>query len=108
MGYLCEFLKPVFFIERTRIIREGDPIDEMLFVLKGNLWTYTSRNVATTSSNSSRCRENRLKDGDFKPNAMKTKFNFSSMQLDSRKCVRCSRKCQGLHHQLESKHPAGQ
>ncbi|KAL9409861.1 hypothetical protein AB3S75_048148 [Citrus x aurantiifolia] len=65
LGFLCEFLKPVFFTERTRIIREGDPIDEMLFVLKGNLWTYTSRNVATTSSNSSRCRENRLKDGDF-------------------------------------------
>lgn len=66
LGYLCEFLKPVFFIERTRIIRAGDPIDEMIFVLKGKLWTYSSRNVTTTTaSNSRRSRENHLEDGDF-------------------------------------------
>ncbi|KAH9677243.1 cyclic nucleotide-gated ion channel 1 [Citrus sinensis] len=66
LGYLCKFLKPVFFIERTRIIREGDPIDEMIFVLKGKLWTYSSRNVTTTTaSNSRRSRENHLEDGDF-------------------------------------------
>ncbi|XP_006490528.1 cyclic nucleotide-gated ion channel 1-like [Citrus sinensis] len=66
LGYLCEFLKPVLFIERTRIIRAGDPIDEMIFVLKGKLWTYASRNVTTTTaSNSRRSRENHLEDGDF-------------------------------------------
>ncbi|GAY45532.1 hypothetical protein CUMW_090200, partial [Citrus unshiu] len=65
LGYLCEFLKPVFFIERTRIIREGDPIDEMIFVLKGKLWTYTSRNETTTTSNSRCRREDLLKHGDF-------------------------------------------
>ena len=66
LGYLCKSLKPVFFIERTRIIREGDPIDEMIFVLKGKLWTYASRNVTTTTaSNSRRSRENHLEDGDF-------------------------------------------
>ncbi|KAH9677253.1 cyclic nucleotide-gated ion channel 1 [Citrus sinensis] len=56
---------PVFFIERTRIIREGDPIDEMIFVLKGKLWTYTSRNETTTTSNSRCRREDLLKHGDF-------------------------------------------
>ena len=65
LGYLCEFLKPVLFIERTRIIRAGDPIDEVIFVLKGKLWTYISRNVTTTTGNNRRNRENHLKDGDF-------------------------------------------
>lgn len=67
-------LKPVFFSARTRIIREGDPIDEMIFVLKGKLWTYSSassssRNdtVATTVSMliDRRSREYHLQDGDF-------------------------------------------
>lgn len=66
---LCDCLKPVFFIERTRIIRVGDPIDEMLFVLNGKLWTdsYDFMNVTTTASMliHRRSRENLLEDGDF-------------------------------------------
>lgn len=56
MSYLCYCVKPVFHTQRTCIIRGGDPIDEMLFVVKGKLRIYTddrrSRNVY-------------LKDGDF-------------------------------------------
>lgn len=64
MGDLCDCLKPVFFVERTRIIREGDPIDEMLFVLKGKIWTYTSRNLIPVLIDLRR-REHHLRDGDF-------------------------------------------
>ena len=42
--------------ELTRIVREGDPIDEMLFVLHGKLW---SSSAASSTNNEF------LKDGDF-------------------------------------------
>lgn len=58
---LYDYLKPVFFGERTLIIREGDPIDEMVFVLKGNLWAYTARNETTTFGQ----QKNHLSDGDY-------------------------------------------
>ncbi|XP_044505655.1 cyclic nucleotide-gated ion channel 1-like [Mangifera indica] len=45
---LCDCLRPAFYDKRTRIVREGDPIDEMIFVLQGNLWTYSSSGTATT------------------------------------------------------------
>lgn len=41
LHYLSGFLKPVFLSERTPIIREGDPVYEMLFVLEGQLLTYS-------------------------------------------------------------------
>ncbi|KAJ0099968.1 hypothetical protein Patl1_20331 [Pistacia atlantica] len=57
---LCDCVKPAFYIERTHIICEGDPIDELLFIVHGKLWTYTSK--AKTISSSSAYH---LKDGDF-------------------------------------------
>ncbi|XP_031263861.1 cyclic nucleotide-gated ion channel 1-like isoform X2 [Pistacia vera] len=43
MNALREHVRPVFFPRRSRIIREGDAIDEMIFVVQGRLWSYTSR-----------------------------------------------------------------
>ncbi|XP_031262125.1 cyclic nucleotide-gated ion channel 1-like [Pistacia vera] len=75
---LCDCVKPAFYIERTHIIREGDPIEEMLFIVHGKLWTYTSKAKTTASASASEstehCKENKnknckikdhLKDGDF-------------------------------------------
>ncbi|XP_044468326.1 cyclic nucleotide-gated ion channel 1-like [Mangifera indica] len=39
---LCTRMKPAFYGDRTLVIREGEPISEILFVLRGKLWTYTS------------------------------------------------------------------
>ncbi|GAY45509.1 hypothetical protein CUMW_090010 [Citrus unshiu] len=61
---LCDVVKPVVFTERSYVLREGNPIDQMLFVLHDKLWTYTSRSIAGSSSNSGNP-NNHLEDGDF-------------------------------------------
>ncbi|ESR35411.1 hypothetical protein CICLE_v10004679mg [Citrus x clementina] len=60
---LCDVVKPVVFTARSYILQEGNPIDQMLFVLQGKLWTYTSRSIAGSSSNSGNL-NNHLEDGD--------------------------------------------
>lgn len=42
LNEMCEHLKPVFHIERSIIAREGDPVDEMLFIKRGCLLTTTN------------------------------------------------------------------
>ncbi|XP_044471305.1 cyclic nucleotide-gated ion channel 1-like [Mangifera indica] len=61
---LCGCLKPVSFNERARIVEEGDPVDEMLFIVQGKLRTYTSMDVRTGSAGNN-CRTILLKDGDI-------------------------------------------
>ncbi|XP_050278801.1 cyclic nucleotide-gated ion channel 1-like isoform X3 [Quercus robur] len=39
---LCDRLKPVIHTEKSCIILEGDPVDEMLFIMRGNLTTITT------------------------------------------------------------------
>ncbi|KAK4266989.1 hypothetical protein QN277_023838 [Acacia crassicarpa] len=46
-------LKPVLYIEKTYIVREGDPVDEMLFIMRGNLATMTTYGGRTGFFNSS-------------------------------------------------------
>ncbi|XP_057980516.1 cyclic nucleotide-gated ion channel 1-like isoform X2 [Malania oleifera] len=57
---LCHRLKPVLYTERSFILREGDPVDEMLFVMRGNLLTMTTDGGRTGFFNSVH-----LKAGDF-------------------------------------------
>ncbi|XP_044468330.1 cyclic nucleotide-gated ion channel 1-like isoform X2 [Mangifera indica] len=47
---LCNRMKPAFYGDRTLVIREGEPISEILFVLQGKLWTYTSSRADTDDS----------------------------------------------------------
>ncbi|XP_044948986.1 putative cyclic nucleotide-gated ion channel 9 [Hordeum vulgare subsp. vulgare] len=39
---ICERLKPALYTERTYIIREGDPVDQMLFIIRGSLESITT------------------------------------------------------------------
>lgn len=39
---VCEYLKPVLFTEKSFILQEGDQIDVMLFIMKGNLAAITT------------------------------------------------------------------
>ena len=39
---ICERLKPCLFTESTYIVREGDPVDEMLFIIRGRLKSITT------------------------------------------------------------------
>ncbi|KAL8519467.1 hypothetical protein ACS0TY_010411 [Phlomoides rotata] len=57
---LCDCLKPVLYTEDSYIVREGDPVDEMLFVMRGKLLTITTNGGRTGFLNS-----DFLKAGDF-------------------------------------------
>lgn len=57
---LCDRLKPALYTEKSFIVREGDPVDEMLFIMRGKLWTVTTNGGRTGFLNS-----DILKAGDF-------------------------------------------
>ncbi|CAI0412911.1 unnamed protein product [Linum tenue] len=57
---LCDRLKPALYTEESYIVREGDPVDEMLFIMRGKLLTMTTNGGRTGFFNSEY-----LKAGDF-------------------------------------------
>ncbi|KAI8540465.1 hypothetical protein RHMOL_Rhmol09G0265800 [Rhododendron molle] len=57
---ICDRLKPVLYTEHNCIVREGDPVDEMLFVRRGKLSTVTTDGGRTGFFNSYH-----LRAGDF-------------------------------------------
>ncbi|XP_044505366.1 cyclic nucleotide-gated ion channel 1-like [Mangifera indica] len=64
---LCDCLRPVFYKGGTSIVREGDPIIGMIFVLQGDLWTYSSSGTATTHQRTDHhpSEKDLFKEGDF-------------------------------------------
>ncbi|GLT45919.1 hypothetical protein SLA2020_197140 [Shorea laevis] len=55
LNAVCFCVKPVLFIERNHLVEEGDTVNEMLFIVEGELQVYSS------SSNEIAC----LQGGDF-------------------------------------------
>ncbi|MED6122082.1 Protein CNGC15c [Stylosanthes scabra] len=51
---ICERLKPALCTESTYLVREGDPVNEMLFIIRGNLDSYTTNGGRTGFFNSCR------------------------------------------------------
>ncbi|KAL4339221.1 hypothetical protein GQ457_08G033650 [Hibiscus cannabinus] len=49
---MCDRLKPVLYTEDSYIVREGDPVDEMLFIMRGKLLTITTNGGRTGFFNS--------------------------------------------------------
>ncbi|KAL0290795.1 UNVERIFIED_CONTAM: Cyclic nucleotide-gated ion channel 1 [Sesamum calycinum] len=47
---MCSRLKPVLYTENSFIVREGDPVDEMLFIMRGNIFTMTTNGAELVSS----------------------------------------------------------
>lgn len=57
---ICERLKPCLYTEYTYIVREGDPVDEMIFLIRGHL-----ESVTTDGGRSGFFNRSLLKEGDF-------------------------------------------
>ncbi|KAJ9693338.1 hypothetical protein PVL29_012201 [Vitis rotundifolia] len=57
---ICERLQPSLFTEKTYLVREGDPVDEMLFIIRGRL-----ESVTTDGGRSGFFNRGLLKEGDF-------------------------------------------
>ncbi|XP_057751402.1 protein CNGC15b-like [Arachis stenosperma] len=51
---ICERLRPSLCTESTYLVREGDPVNEMLFIIRGNLDSYTTNGGRTGFFNSCR------------------------------------------------------
>ncbi|CAM8962419.1 hypothetical protein QQ045_003052 [Rhodiola kirilowii] len=60
MDAMCDRLKPSLYTQKSYIVREGDPVDEMLFIMRGKLLTVTTNGGRTGFFNS-----DYLKAGDF-------------------------------------------
>jgi cyclic nucleotide gated channel len=41
---ICEFLKPLYYNEDSYIIREGEPLNAMLFITQGSVWCFKTSN----------------------------------------------------------------
>lgn len=57
---ICERLKPSLYTERTFLVREGDPVDEMIFIIRGRL-----ESVTTDGGRSGFFNRGFLKEADF-------------------------------------------
>ncbi|KAH7416425.1 hypothetical protein KP509_14G091000 [Ceratopteris richardii] len=57
---ICERLQPTLFTSGTTIVQEGDPVNEMLFIIRGNLQSETTNGGRTGFLNIGK-----LKPGDF-------------------------------------------
>ena len=57
---ICERLKPTLYTETTYIVKEEDPVDEMLFIIRGRL-----ESVTTDGGRSGFFNRGLLKEGDF-------------------------------------------
>ncbi|XP_068664818.1 protein CNGC15b-like [Aristolochia californica] len=51
---ICERLKPALCTDGTCLVREGDPVNEMLFIIRGHLDSYTTNGGRTGFFNSIR------------------------------------------------------
>ncbi|KAL8501403.1 hypothetical protein ACS0TY_020806 [Phlomoides rotata] len=51
---ICERLKPALTTQGTCLVREGDPVNEMLFIIRGNLDSYTTNGGRTGFFNTCR------------------------------------------------------
>ncbi|CAA6671564.1 unnamed protein product [Spirodela intermedia] len=60
MDAMCDRLKPVLYTGSSLIVREGDPVDEMLFIMRGTLESATTNGGRTGFFNA-----DFLKGGDF-------------------------------------------
>lgn len=59
---ICDYLKPMLYIERSVIVQEGEPLDEMVFIIQGKVMIYSKRDSeAVDNSSESRW----LTKGDF-------------------------------------------
>ncbi|URE10518.1 cyclic nucleotide-gated ion channel [Musa troglodytarum] len=52
MDAMSDRLKPVLYTECSCIVREGDPVNEMLFIVRGELESITTNGGRTGFSNS--------------------------------------------------------
>ncbi|KAL8150744.1 hypothetical protein V2J09_020552 [Rumex salicifolius] len=57
---ICERLKPSLYTQNTFIVREGDPVDQMLFIVRGRLLSET-----TDGGRSGFLNRSTLREGDF-------------------------------------------
>ncbi|TXG71173.1 hypothetical protein EZV62_006108 [Acer yangbiense] len=85
--HLCDCVKPVVYAERTRIFRKAEPINEMLFVLHGKLWNFSSAASYMNNVPPLDWRKEVLKDGDFWGEELVNWVQYGSSSSSSNKLI---------------------
>ncbi|MCI28145.1 cyclic nucleotide-gated ion channel 1-like, partial [Trifolium medium] len=49
---MCDRMKPVLYTEKSYIVREEDPVDEMIFIMRGKVVIMTTNGGTTDFFNS--------------------------------------------------------
>ncbi|XP_061999625.1 cyclic nucleotide-gated ion channel 1-like [Rosa rugosa] len=81
---MCDYLKPVNYPEDTLVFQMGEPLDRMVFITEGFMWTYTTATEsghfgkATEPATSPSMDTNFLKKGDSYGHAL---LHFASSSL---------------------------
>ncbi|CAL9000291.1 unnamed protein product [Prunus brigantina] len=89
---ICNYLKPVIHSENSYVIRAGEPLDLMLFITQGIIWTFAGTLVDGSSSSSTSSITRCLEKGDFYGEELlsriSTYISFSDLPIctDNVKC----------------------
>ncbi|KAM2031099.1 hypothetical protein FF2_041649 [Malus domestica] len=68
---ICDYLRPVMYDENSIVVRTGEPLDRMIFITEGFIWTYVGGDQSrhgggsSSGSQSSSMPTNTLKKGQF-------------------------------------------
>lgn len=100
---LCDNLKPVTYPENSYVIRVGEPLDLMLFITQGIIWTFsctgTSDSSAKISGSSSSSITRCLEKGDFFGQELlsriSTFISFSDLPISTQN-VKCHTKVEAF------------
>ncbi|XP_062006882.1 cyclic nucleotide-gated ion channel 1-like [Rosa rugosa] len=75
---ICDFLKPVIYPDNRFVYRMGEPLDRMLLITEGLIWTYNTTSISrSTSSGSTRQDEGQGTGSTSLRKVMFTAMNFS-------------------------------
>ncbi|TQE04645.1 hypothetical protein C1H46_009728 [Malus baccata] len=78
---ICDYLKPVTYKENSFIFRMGDPLDFMLFIIKGTVCTYSW--TSSTSATSSKMAAGLLGEGQFYGEDLLNSPDFTQLPIST-------------------------
>ncbi|KAB2623868.1 cyclic nucleotide-gated ion channel 1-like, partial [Pyrus ussuriensis x Pyrus communis] len=81
LGKICDYLKPATYKESSFIFRIGDPLDCMLFIIKGTVWTYSR--TSSTSATSSKMAARLLGKGQFYGEELLNSPDFTKLPIST-------------------------
>ncbi|CAN6705933.1 unnamed protein product [Malus baccata var. baccata] len=98
---ICDCLRPVMYDEKSIVVRTGDPLDQMIFITEGLIWTYVGSDQSrhggsSLGSQSSSMSTNMLKKGEFYGEELLDWASSASQLPISAQTVQCHTKVEAF------------